>query len=290
MQPGSVRPKRLHILGWPVDLFDKASLLEFLDCRISSGRNTVLANLNLHALYCLEKSDAMRRLLMGSSTFVHIDGMPIVWLLKLRGNDVNRDNRLTYLDWGSEALELAAKRNWKVAYIGSTPETCAAGVRHFQNRIPNLELKGWDGYFDLTEETFGSKLHRLKQEVNAFEPDLLFVGMGMPRQEHFLELHGPELRFKVAICAGAFLEYFTGEQSCPPRWLGRAGFEWLYRLVLNPRRYGRRYLIEPLALLLLIAGNRVGHSPRSRQQRENPSIELVDDPAPGTTNADDVVS
>lgn len=262
MKAGSFCPKRLHILGWPIDLFDKTSLLEFLDHRISSGRKTVLANINLHALYCLEKSGAMRRLLRHSSTFVHIDGMPIVWLLKLRGNDVNSGNRLTYLDWGREALELAVKRNWKVAYIGSTAETCAAGVRHFQREIPNLELKGWDGYFDLTGETFDSKLHRLKQEVNAFEPDLLFVGMGMPRQEQFLELHGPELRFKVAVCAGAFVEYFTGEQSTPPRWLGRAGFEWLYRLVLNPRRYGRRYLIEPLALLLLLARNRLGHSPR----------------------------
>jgi N-acetylglucosaminyldiphosphoundecaprenol N-acetyl-beta-D-mannosaminyltransferase len=262
MERESACPKRLHILGWPVDLFDKAGLLEFMDCRISSGRKTVLANLNLHALYCLQKSGAMRSLLARSSTFVHIDGMPIVWLLKMRGKGGSRDNRLTHLDWGSDALELAAKKNWKVAYIGSTPETCAAGVRYFQRKIPNLELKGWDGFFDVTEETVGSKLHRLKQEVNAFRPDLLFVGMGMPRQEHFLELHGPELQFKVAICAGAFLEYFAGEQSPPPRWLGRVGFEWLYRLVLNPRRYGRRYLIEPLALLLLIVGNRVGRSPR----------------------------
>ena len=53
--------------------------------RISSGQKTVLANLNLHALYCLEQSDAMRRLLERSSTFVHIDGMPVMWLLKLRG-------------------------------------------------------------------------------------------------------------------------------------------------------------------------------------------------------------
>jgi N-acetylglucosaminyldiphosphoundecaprenol N-acetyl-beta-D-mannosaminyltransferase len=266
MKSESACPKRFHILGWPVDLFDKASLLDFLDGRISSGRKTVLANLNLHALYCLEQSGVMRRLFKRSSTFVHIDGMPIVWGLKLRGKEVSRDNRLTYIDWAPDALDLAAKRNWKVAYIGSTPETCAAGVRHFQRKTPNLELKGWDGYFDLNEETLGSKLHHLKQDVNAFGPDLLIVGMGMPRQEHFLELHGPELQFKVAICAGAFFEYFAGEQNRPPRWIGRAGFEWLYRLVLDPRRYGRRYLIEPLALLLLIVGDRVGRRPRMQKE------------------------
>ena len=265
MKPESACPKRFRILGWPVDVFDRTSLLEFMAYRISSGQKTVLANLNLHALYCLEQSGAMRRLLERSSTFVHIDGMPVMWLLKLRGKAVNRDNRLTSVDWGPPLLEMAAKRNWKVAYVGSSPETCAAGVKHFQCKIPNLKLMAWDGYFDLTDATFGSKLHRLKQEVNAFGPDLLFVGMGMPRQEHFLELHGPEFQFKVAICAGAFLEYFAGEQSRPPRWLGRVGFEWLYRLVLNPRRYGRRYLIEPLALLLLIVGNRVGRSPRMQK-------------------------
>ena len=256
MKPEPACPRRSHILGWPIDMFDRASLLEFLDGRISSGRKTVLANLNLHALYCLEQSGTMRRLLRHPSTFVHIDGMPIVWALKLKGRAVNRSNRLTYVDWAPDALKLAARRNWKVAFVGSTPETCAVGVRHFQREFPNLEAKAWDGYFDLADGSSGSKLHRLKQEVNAFGPDLLFVGMGMPRQEQFLDLHGPDIQYKVAICAGAFLEYFAGEQSRPPRWLGPLGLEWFYRLLLNPRRYGHRYLVEPLALLMLVVGDR----------------------------------
>lgn len=266
MKPESACPARCLFLDWPVDLFDKASLLTFLESRISSRRKTVLANLNLHALYCLQQSGAMRRLLKQPSTYVHIDGMPIVWLLRLRGESVGKDNRLTYIDWAPDALELAAKNNWRVAYIGSTPATCAAGVRHFVRKLPSLHLRGWDGYFDLTDETVGSKLHQLKQEVNAFKPDLLIVGMGMPRQEAFLEHHAPSLEFTVAVCAGAFFEYFTGEQNRPPRWIGRAGFEWLYRLVLNPRRYGRRYLLEPLALLLLIMRSRRFRSAAIQEQ------------------------
>jgi len=232
-----------------------------LDRRIRSGRKTVLANINLHALFCLEKSDAMRRLLRRPSTAVHIDGMPIVWALKLQGKRASGKNRLTHVDWGPDALALAAKKNWKVAFIGSTPHTCAMGMRYFQRKLPDLEAKAWDGYFDLDDTTPDSKLHRLKKEVNAFAPDLLFVGMGMPRQEQFLDLHGPDLRYKVAICAGAFLEYFAGEQSRPPRWLGPLGLEWMYRLLRNPRRYGGRYLMEPLALCLLIVGHRAWRRP-----------------------------
>lgn len=241
-------PLRHHLFSWPVDLFSKASLLEFLRYRLSTRSKTIIANLNLHALHCLENSAGMASLINAKSTFVHIDGMPIVWLLKARGIGASADNRLTYLDWALDALALCESEGWTVGYIGSTPEICQKGLMHFRNEYPALQLLGWDGFFDMWDTSAGSKLSETLSAVDAFKPDLLIVGMGMPRQEEFLHLYSGRLNYGVAICSGAFFEYFTGGQKRPPRLWGRLGLEWLYRLAYDPRRYAGRYLLEPLHL------------------------------------------
>ncbi|WP_165928337.1 WecB/TagA/CpsF family glycosyltransferase [Rhizobium sullae] len=195
----------------------------------------------------------MASLFRRRNTLVHIDGMPIVWLLKLQGVAATADNRLTYLDWAMEALAMSGKNGWKVGYIGSTPDICRAGIAHFVSKVPNLDIKGWDGYFDMDDQTANSKLNWLLEGVNSFGPDLLIIGMGMPRQEAFLEQYSHRLKYKVAICSGAFVEYFTGGQVMPPRLIGKIGLEWFYRLICDPKRYARRYLVEPVVLLYLIA-------------------------------------
>jgi len=252
----TVGPDRVKILSWPVDLFTKKSLLAFLADRVDSDAKTIVANVNLHALYCLERSPAMASLFSRRNTVVHIDGMPIVWLLKLKGVAATGDNRLTYLDWAMEALAMSAKNGWKVGYIGSMREICEAGIVQFTSKFPNLNMRGWDGYFDMEDEAVDSKLNRTLEEVNAFEPDLLIVGMGMPRQEEFLERYSHRLKYRIAICSGAFVEYLTGVQSMPPRLIGKIGLEWFYRLICDPRRYAYRYLAEPLMLVCLIARTR----------------------------------
>jgi N-acetylglucosaminyldiphosphoundecaprenol N-acetyl-beta-D-mannosaminyltransferase len=246
-------PFRYDLFGYPVDRFRKDDLLSFIESRVATGRKAVVANLNLHALHCLNRSPEMAALFASDDTFVHIDGMPIVWLSKIKGTDVSRDNRLTYLDWAVDQLAIAAEKGWKVAYLGSDETICKAGIQHFRTMFPGLKIEGWDGYFDMDDTSAGSKLTRTVQAIDTYAPDLLIVGMGMPRQEAFLQRHSASIGFKVAICAGAFFEYFVGGQELPPRWMGRMGLEWAFRLASNPRRYGHRYLIEPIGLGLSLS-------------------------------------
>jgi N-acetylglucosaminyldiphosphoundecaprenol N-acetyl-beta-D-mannosaminyltransferase len=241
-------PLRHDLFGYPIDAFEKDDLLRFVENRVATQRKTVVANLNLHALHCLSSNAEMESLLQDERTFVHIDGMPIVWMSKAKGLPVTRDNRLTYLDWAVDMLDVAARKGWKVAYLGSTKEINEAGIAHFRSVFSKLDMRGWDGFFDMDPKADDPKLVRTLQEIDAFAPDLLIVGMSMPRQEVFLHRYRDHLNFTVGVCAGAFLEYFVGGQKAPPRWTGRLGLEGLYRLVTNPVRYGSRYLLEPILL------------------------------------------
>ena len=88
--------------------------------------------------------------------------------------------------------------------------------------------------------------------INDFGPDLLLVGMGMPRQEKWLLDHRKALRAGVKMNVGALFDYLSGNVPMPPRWLGPLGLEWAYRLLTTPRRVVRRYLIEPWGLLPIV--------------------------------------
>lgn len=247
---------RYTLFGFPVDGFDKPSLLKFIGTRIASDRKTIISHINLHGIYCLLQNQSMVELFGRKETVVHIDGMPIVGLLRLQGASVSRANRLTYLDWAEDALGEAAANGWKVAYVGSTEEICKRGIDYFRLRYSTLEMRGWDGYFDMSDLDQDSKLSRTIAEINNYAPDLLIVGMGMPRQETFVHEFFDKLNFRVVLCCGAFLEYFVGGQAMPPRWTGRLGLEWLYRLSANPRRYANRYLLEPWLIAFLLIRRR----------------------------------
>lgn len=243
---------RLNIVGVPLDNFEKLSLLNFISTCVENQRLSVVGHINLHSICCLFESPEMKDLLNLEEAVVHIDGMPIVWAMKMKGCKVKRDNRLTYLDWGEDLLAIADQKGWKVGYVGSSSATCLRAVEFFKRRHPSLQIRGWSGYFDLHDDAVGSQLRLILGEIREYAPQLLFVGMGQPRQEIFVKRHFRNMGSTVYLCCGAFFEYFVSDRAPPPRWMGRLGLEWLYRLAQNPRRYSYRYLVEPFKVLRLL--------------------------------------
>lgn len=110
-------------------------------------------------------------------------------------------------------------------------------------------MKTAHGYFDLSSVEANQQIIA---EINAWQTDLLLVGMGMPRQEHWVLDHRSELQAWCILPVGAALDYVAGAIPTPPRFMSRIGLEWLARLVAEPRRLWRRYLLEPLALVRFV--------------------------------------
>jgi N-acetylglucosaminyldiphosphoundecaprenol N-acetyl-beta-D-mannosaminyltransferase len=116
---------------------------------------------------------------------------------------------------------------------------------------PALQIEVSDGYFDARRGS--AENEALIQRINAYRPDLLMVGMGMPRQEFWTQENFARLdAYVILSSSGAALEYVAGAAPTPPRWAGRIGLEWMFRLVHEPRRLFSRYLIEPWYILLLL--------------------------------------
>lgn len=246
-------PDRYSLLGLPTNALTMDQLTSIVAEAVESGRGCLLPNLNLHAIYLASKDERLISFFR-SADFVHADGMSVVMLGRLFGLPLTRDHRVTYVDWMPVLLRVAASMGWKVFYLGSRPGIAERAADRFREIHPELQLSVRDGYFDTETESA-----EILEQIRSARPDVLIVGMGMPRQELWIQQYRDALRGMVVLPAGAAFDYFAGALPRPPRWAGRLGMEWAFRLAAEPRRLASRYLFEPwhiagLVLLRVVRG------------------------------------
>ncbi len=239
--------RSVDVLGCRVHAVTALELTNLLDAAVAEGEPCIIANHNLHSLYLYQR-DARLREFFSKSKWVHADGMAIVLLARLTGAQIDRSCRITYVDWLPLLMERAALRGWRVFYLGSRPGVADKGLAILRERFPGLQMEVAHGYFDPA----GEENEAVLGKIRTFAPDVVMVGMGMPRQELWIVDNLGRLGPAVLLPCGASIDYVAGAIPTPPRWAGRCGLEWLYRLIAEPGRLWKRYLVEPWALLLLI--------------------------------------
>jgi len=237
----------VRLLGTRVHVLTTSTFLQFIAAAVATGRRLAVGHHNLHSLALVQDDVELRSYYEGAD-LVYADGMSVISLARLHGAPMSRTHRLTSLDFVDSLLTQAAALGWRVYYLGSAPNVIDRGIDAFRRIAPGLNLRYRHGYFDLTSSS--SESSDVCAEINRFDPDLLIVGMGMPRQEHFLLRNRDVLRARVLLPIGALADYHAGAVPTPPRWAGKLGLEWLFRLAAEPRRLGYRYLVEPWRLLI----------------------------------------
>jgi N-acetylglucosaminyldiphosphoundecaprenol N-acetyl-beta-D-mannosaminyltransferase len=180
-----------------------------------------------------------------STKFIWLDGNSVVLLLNIFGYSIPRRWRLTFLDWQTSFFESANRLSLNIYLLGSKNERILLVENILSNKYANIRFRSHHGYFDLDSPTASSVI----EDVNHFKTDILLVGMGMPRQENWILINKKNLNAKVIMPIGGYYEYLAGEYYTPPRWSGRWGVEWFFRLASKPVNLFSRYLIEPWSVL-----------------------------------------
>ncbi|GAP09596.1 bacterial polymer biosynthesis proteins, WecB/TagA/CpsF family [Bellilinea caldifistulae] len=237
--------ERLTLLGVKVDTLSIGELNHLVSGAINNGENILVANHNLHSIYLYHRDDKMK-VFYQKADYIHIDGMPLVIWGRLLGHPLKPDQRVTYVDWIHPLMALAESKSFRVFYLGGKPGVAEQAVVILRSHYPNLQIQTHHGYF-MEEEENKAVLNKIRD----FQPNILMVGMGMPKQEHWVVDNLEKVSANVILTAGACFDYIAGVVPTPPRWMGRVGLEWLYRLLSEPRRLAKRYLVEPWALLPL---------------------------------------
>ena len=237
-------PCRLSLLGAEVDIVTPDQMLDFAAAKIAAGQGAVVANHNLHSLYLFQRRPDMRAF-YAQADLIEIDSTPMIAWGKLLGHPVSRAHRVTYLDYRETFWARAQSANWRVYHIGGEAQHNAASKAAIHQRYPGVQVDTHTGFFDMT----GRANDALINDIMAKQPDILFVGMGMPRQEAWILAHRHRLPPCVILPVGAAFDYEAGVQYAPPRWTGRLGIEWLVRFAADPKRLFERYFIEPWFLI-----------------------------------------
>lgn len=146
--------------------------------------------------------------------------------------------RMAGLDQTLPLLKLANQKKLKIGVLGGPKDTTKTKYE-LQKRFNDLQIGVWSGYFNTSQED------GVVSEISKFAPDILFCAMGFPRQEEFIIRNRNRLNSKVIIGEGGSFDYnqLGGNISRAPRWLRRIGMEWLWRLLLQPKRIGRQIAI-----------------------------------------------
>jgi N-acetylglucosaminyldiphosphoundecaprenol N-acetyl-beta-D-mannosaminyltransferase len=213
---------RSSVLEATVDLVTEEELTDRVFSHRPAARPFVVGHHNLHSV-ALSRRDAAMRAFYERADMIYVDGMSLITVARFLGLPARREHRLTSVDWLRPVLEHARSAGWRVYYLGSDEATLVKALATLRADLPGLAIEGRNGHFDMSTET-----DEVLAGIAAFRPDILFVGMGMPRQEH------------------------GGLVPTAPRGLARLGGEWLFRLAVEPRRLWRRYLVEPWSLLPLL--------------------------------------
>ena len=255
--------ERVRLLGQPMDLVRPEEVLHHVDAWVTEGRKALVANHNLNSLNLIRRNPAMAAF-YERADLVEVDSTPLIHFAKLLGLHGKAFHRCTYLDWRDHFWSLADRKGWRVLYLGGAPGVGETARQRLTTLYPGTTIAVRDGYFDAAPGSAGTA--SVLAEIAAFKPHILFVGMGMPRQEVWIGQNLDALPDSVIFSVGAAFDYEAGVQSAAPRWMGPLGIEWLYRLVKDPQRLARRYLIEPWGLADLIVADIVAAT-RARFKR-----------------------
>lgn len=245
-------PQRISLLGGEVDLVTPRDVLSYVGRCVERRQTAVIANHNFHSLYLCRKSPDLRAF-FDKADLIEVDSTPMIAWGRALGMPIGIEHRSTYLDWRDDFWRLADANHWRVFYLGGAPGVASDACERLAEEWPNAVLASRNGYFD--DRPGSAENEVVLAEIAAFDPHVIFVGMGMPRQEQWIVRNMHRLSGSVLFSVGAAYDYEAGAQVAAPRWMGKAGVEWLFRLVTQPRRLAYRYMVEPLFLLPAAMGD-----------------------------------
>jgi N-acetylglucosaminyldiphosphoundecaprenol N-acetyl-beta-D-mannosaminyltransferase len=228
-------------MGLALDPMDEADLNDCVLESIRSRRQVWISNRNVHAVNLANRDREIREC-FGSADRTFCDGKGLAIVLGVLG--LGKIPRVTYNQWLPHLLRLCHREGHTMFFLGDDIETLEKARRLADEQFPGVVVGVHHGYFPADE------VGRVLESVNRADPDILVVGMGMPKQERFIRQHRAALRARVLLNGGACFKYLTGERSIAPRWLADIGMEWSYRLLCEPRRLAGRYLLGNPKFLL----------------------------------------
>jgi N-acetylglucosaminyldiphosphoundecaprenol N-acetyl-beta-D-mannosaminyltransferase len=237
---------RVDFAGTRVDQLSLSSAMErieaFIDAETPRCHQIVTVNLDFLSI---AGRNAEFRDTINRADLAVADGMPLVWLSRLMGQTI--PERVTGNELVAECCAIAAETGRSIFLLGAADGVGAAAAKTLRERFPGLRIAGiYSPPFGPLSDAENARIVRM---INAAKPSFLFVALGAPRQDLWIRQHKHELDVPVAMGVGCVLDLLAGNVHRAPQWMQQAGLEWTYRMVQEPQRLWRRYILDDIPTL-----------------------------------------
>jgi N-acetylglucosaminyldiphosphoundecaprenol N-acetyl-beta-D-mannosaminyltransferase len=240
--------QRVDVLGVAIDNLSMPDVLERIGEFVEEGRFTYAVTPNVDHLVKLRR-DVRFRQIYAKADLVVADGVPLLWASRMLGAPLKE--RINGTDLFELTCELAARRGYSVYLLGGSPGAAQSACERLREKHPDLKIAGWccppHGFHEDEAQN-----ESIRKDILRTGANILFVGLGAPKQENWMHSYAKRTGVAFAIGVGVSFSFVSGEIARAPVWMQRHGFEWLWRLINEPRRLWKRYLIDDIAFLGLL--------------------------------------
>jgi N-acetylglucosaminyldiphosphoundecaprenol N-acetyl-beta-D-mannosaminyltransferase len=228
--------KKISILDIDIANVTKYEVLDHISASIKSSQKNMMFFVNAHNL-TQAYYDLQYRSILRKTNYIYGDGIGIYFAGKVTHQQIS-DN-INGTDLFPLICELCEREKYTVYFLGSAPGIVEKMAQNIKKKYPMLVIAGTHhGYFD--NESNGGYIIN---EINRTETKILFVGMGTPKQEKWIYDNYQSLNFNVAIGVGGLFDFYSGSKLRAPLFIRKLHLEWLFRLLYEPRRLWKRYII-----------------------------------------------
>ncbi len=234
-----------RLFDYPVHLLTMSQCLERIEAVLSAAQqNLHVVTLNpemiMQADHDLELAEILR-----TAGLVIPDGTGVVWALKVKGY---KTARLPGIELSESILQLAERNQYRVAFVGAQEDVLAQAIQQVQQRFPGLHVVyQHHGFFASQAEEA-----EIAQACANTQPQVLFVAMGVPKQEKWIKQYAPLFQGALFVGVGGSLDVWSGKTNRAPAWMRRMNLEWLYRITTEPWRIRRIYKSLPMFVVKVL--------------------------------------
>ncbi|PFE52946.1 glycosyl transferase [Bacillus cereus] len=231
-----------------ISITDEIEVINYLDKRIEDREKTKVFFLNAHCFNIAQKNLTYKTN-MNDAELVLNDGIGVDIGAKVFGFKFKKNMNGT--DFTPKLLSHAEKKGHTVYLLGGKPGIAEEAKNNFLQQFKELNIVGvHDGYFFKNEAN-------VIEDINQKRPDILIIGFGVPLQENWISEHSEELDVNILIGVGAFLDFSSKKVKRAPKWMQVCRLEWLFRLLIEPKRMFRRYVLGIPLFFFYIIKNRI---------------------------------
>lgn len=245
---------RVRILNIEVDNVNMEESIKIIEKLILKNDNSYVVTPNVDHIVKLEHDDEFKKA-YENADLILADGMPLIWISKLLRTPLKE--KVSGSDIFPNICKLASEKGYKIFLLGAAEGVALKASENLKVKYSNLNIVGcYSPNYGFEKDK--EEIKKIINLINISKPDILIVGLGAPKQEKFIFNYKDKLNVPISLGLGASIDFEAGNIKRAPKWMQKIGTEWLYRLIKEPKRMYKRYLIDDMKIIKLYLKYRRG--------------------------------